>query len=364
MGFLSFLDPDRERTSATAGWTAAPTLDAVLFQGQFLTQGQYGPAVAQVQQLLGIPADGYFGTGTRSVVESFQRSVQMAPTSDMAGAVGKTTLRTLLAVKRQWLPAPSLDEVRAGLRMLWMGQAGPAVQEFQRLLRQPPNLQDGYFGQSTHDAVAQFQRVSNNPAPQGMEGVVGRTIIEALLRSPGQAGAGGITLQQLRAIMPHLAQDTAAQYLPFLNSAMAERNITTPKREAAFLAQLAHESGELRYWEELSSGAQYEGRKDLGNTQPGDGPRYKGRGPIQLTGRNNYRAAGQALNVDLENNPTLAATPQVGFRVAAWFWDSHGLNALADNGDFVGITRVINGGLNGLQQRQQYYQQALHVLGA
>jgi len=106
----------------------------------------------------------------------------------------------------------------------------------------------------------------------------------------------------------------------------------------------------------------YEGRRDLGNTQPGDGKRYKGRGPIQLTGRNNYRAAGGALGLELEANPQRAADVDVGFRVAAWFWTSRGLNLLADVGDFREITRRINGGFNGLPQREAYSRRALEVL--
>src|SRR4029078_6237722 len=132
-----------------------------------------------------------------------------------------------------------------------------------------------------------------------------------------------------------------ADYLPFIQQAMAEFGITSYLRETAFLAQLAHESAEIRYMEEIASGAAYEGRADLGNTQPGDGKRFKGRGPIQLTGRANYRAAAKALGLDLEAQPQLAATPEVGFRVAAWFWTTRKLNALADTGNTIGITRAI-----------------------
>ncbi|WP_225408961.1 LysM peptidoglycan-binding domain-containing protein [Stigmatella hybrida] len=173
---------------------------------------------------------------------------------------------------------------------------------------------------------------------------------------------GGVSLAQLRKIMPNLSQAKAEQYLPHLNRAMAEANINTPKRQAAFLAQLAHESGEFRYMEEIASGAAYEGRRDLGNTQPGDGVRFKGRGPIQLTGRSNYRAAGQALGIDLENNPKRAADPDVGFRTAAWFWNSRNLNSYADAGNFREVTRRVNGGYNGLASREAYYQRALNVL--
>ncbi|AKJ00559.1 putative chitinase [Archangium gephyra] len=178
---------------------------------------------------------------------------------------------------------------------------------------------------------------------------------------PGN-GQGGVSLQQLRAIMPNLSQAKAEAYLPHLNRAMAEAGINTPQRKAAFLAQLAHESGEFRYMEEIASGAAYEGRADLGNTQPGDGVRFKGRGPIQLTGRSNYRAAGRALGIDLENNPTRAADPDVGFRTAAWFWNSRNLNTYADAGNFREVTRRINGGYNGLASREAYYNRALSVL--
>lgn len=173
-----------------------------------------------------------------------------------------------------------------------------------------------------------------------------------------------LSLAQLQAIMPHLPRERAEAYLKPLNEALAEYDISTPQRRAAFLAQLAHESGELRYFEEIASGAAYEGRKDLGNTEPGDGKRYKGRGPIQLTGRANYRRTGKALGLDLEGHPEKAAAPDVGFRVAGWFWKTHGLNELADKGDFRQITRRINGGYRGLESRQRYYARTREVLGA
>jgi putative chitinase len=173
---------------------------------------------------------------------------------------------------------------------------------------------------------------------------------------------GGVSLGQLKKIMPHLSDAKARQVLPHLNKAMVEAKINTPKRQAAFLAQLAHESGELRYFEEIASGRAYEGRRDLGNTHPGDGVRYKGRGPIQLTGRSNYRAAGKALGIDLEGHPKRAADLDVGFRTAAWFWNSRGLNKYADSGNFREITHRINGGYNGLSSREAFYRRALNVL--
>jgi predicted chitinase len=171
-----------------------------------------------------------------------------------------------------------------------------------------------------------------------------------------------ITDDELRKVMPNCAAAKRADYLPYIQQAMQEFEITSYLRETAFLAQLAHESGELRYMEEIASGAAYEGRKDLGNTQPGDGKRYKGRGPIQLTGRANYQKYGDLLGLDLINNPTIAATKEVGFRIAGLFWQSHGLNELADQQKFETITRRINGGLNGQADRVMYYERAKKVL--
>lgn len=171
-----------------------------------------------------------------------------------------------------------------------------------------------------------------------------------------------VTDDELKQIMPNCAAAKRTAYLPFIQQAMQEFEITSYLREAAFLAQLAHESGELRYMEEIASGAAYEGRKDLGNTQPGDGKRYKGRGPIQLTGRANYTKYGGLLGLDLVNNPTIAATPEVGFRIAGQFWKLNGLNALADQQDIRQITRRINGGYNGLDDRIKYYDRAKKVL--
>lgn len=174
--------------------------------------------------------------------------------------------------------------------------------------------------------------------------------------------AGGVSVDELQRIMPNLSRDKAEAYLPHLNRAMAEANINTPQRQSAFLAQLAHESGQLQYMEEIASGAAYEGRSDLGNTQPGDGTRFKGRGPIQLTGRANYAAASRDLGIDLVNNPERAADPDVAFRIATWYWGSRDLNQYADAGNFSAITYRINGGYNGAADRNQYYQRAQSVL--
>lgn len=170
-----------------------------------------------------------------------------------------------------------------------------------------------------------------------------------------------ISADQLKHIMP-LAGARVDAFCAPLNAALAEFGISTPAREAAFIAQIAHESGQLRYVRELASGAAYEGRADLGNIVTGDGARFKGRGLIQVTGRANYKACGAALALDLLNHPELLEQPVNACRSAAWFWKTHGLNELADAGDQVKITRRINGGTNGLAERLAYFELAEKVL--
>ncbi len=174
-----------------------------------------------------------------------------------------------------------------------------------------------------------------------------------------------LTIEQLKLIFPRMQRNPkdCATLFPYLISAMEEAQINTALRIAAFLAQLGHESGEFKYMQELASGEAYEGRKDLGNIQPGDGKRFKGRGPIQVTGRSNYAEAGKKLGLDLISNPEQAATNAVGFRIAAWFWNKHKLNELADARKFDAITKKINGGLNGKPDRDAKYKSALEALG-
>ncbi len=180
-----------------------------------------------------------------------------------------------------------------------------------------------------------------------------------------------LTDAQLQQIMPNLAAAKRALYLPHLNAAMQAYGIGGALRAAAFVAQLAHESGEFRWMEEIwgptDAQRRYEPPSDLarrlGNTQAGDGKRFKGRGPIQITGRFNYAKYGGLLGIDLTNEPALAATPAVAFATAGLYWQKNGLNELADVRDFVTITKRINGGTNGLADRQRYYARALAVLG-
>jgi len=177
-----------------------------------------------------------------------------------------------------------------------------------------------------------------------------------------------VTARQLESCMPGLLLGKAASDLDFLNAAQREAQINTCIRKAAWLAQLGHESNSLKWFEELASGKAYEGRKDLGNTEPGDGEKFKGRGPIQLTGRANYVAAGKALGLDLVGNPAQVATPAVGFRTSAWFWTQHKLNTIADqcvadSKAFAKITKVINGGQKGAADRKSRFAACRKALG-
>lgn len=166
-----------------------------------------------------------------------------------------------------------------------------------------------------------------------------------------------MTAAQLKEIALYASDKNIAMYLPMLEEAMAKYHIDTPLRQAHFLAQIIHESGSFQYTVELDSGLAYEYRADLGNTQRGDGPLYKGRGFIQLTGRSNYAYYGLAVNEDLLAHPDLVATKYPA-DVSGWFWANHSLNALADADNVNAITRMINGGYNGLQDRIFYLQRA------
>jgi putative chitinase len=148
-----------------------------------------------------------------------------------------------------------------------------------------------------------------------------------------------------------------------LTAAMAEFEITTPQRKAAFLGQVAHESGSLRYVRELADGSAYEGRADLGNTEPGDGPRYRGRGLLQITGRSNYAACGIALGLPLIGQPELLETPIAASRSAGWFWKMKNLNQYADRNMYATITKLVNGGYNGLDDRLARWLEARKGLG-
>lgn len=174
-----------------------------------------------------------------------------------------------------------------------------------------------------------------------------------------------ITAEQLAAATG-ADKSRSAAFLNAVNAAMEAHGITTAARVCAFLAQIGHESGGLRYtreiWGPTPAQTRYEGRHDLGNTHVGDGVKYRGRGLIQITGRTNYERMGKLLGLDLIGKPDLLETLSNAAMSAAAWWEAHGLNGLADAGSFDAITRVINGGTNGAAQRNALWAKAKAVI--
>jgi len=178
--------------------------------------------------------------------------------------------------------------------------------------------EDGVLGPHSQAVIQQFQNLVATPG--AASGVIdpGSVTLTAL-RAPVNGQFGSNLLQIL---MPLTSQEQADSFAAPLVAAMSANQINTPRRQAHFLAQLGHESGSLRYTAELASGAAYEGRTDLGNTQPGDGPRFKGRGLIQITGRINYTNYGNDRGQDYTTglNPNLLATdPNIAADCSGWF---------------------------------------------
>lgn len=164
--------------------------------------------------------------------------------------------------------------------------------------------------------------------------------------------------RSIRRVTPNLSEQQARTIADALGPAFQQYGITTSKRAAAAVAQFAEESASFRTTTEYASGAEYEGRRDLGNIHKGDGVRFKGRGYIQITGRANYEAVSRAFGHDFLAHPADLAQPEWAAKASAWWWQAHGCNGLADAGDFVALTRRINGGTNGLALRQTYWARA------
>lgn len=220
---------------------------------------------------------------------------------------------------------------------------------------------DGDAGTKTVEAIALFQlKVVGMAKQDGRVDPAGKTlgILKARLSK-------GLTEDALLAIMAYGHPTVVKPYLPLLKIQPNAYQVNTPLRLAHFCAQIGHESLSLTYTEEIASGAAYEGRKDLGNTQKGDGIRFKGRGLIQLTGRQNYSDYGDYAGLDLlkaGNEILIAITPSYALDVALWFWQKRNLNSFADRDDLRSITRRVNGGYNGLPERQAYLDRAKFFL--
>lgn len=254
--------------------------------------------------------------------------------------------------------ANSRDDVETLQRLL-----NHSAQQGRFVLEEGPLKPDGSFGAKTLEAILAFRRsVLGESAPADSVEPRSPALAALCAELPRDCQPVLLELAFLRA-----AESAVAELAPGLRQALVGRGIDTPLRQAHFLAQIGHESGELRFREEIASGQAYEGRQDLGNTQPGDGRRFKGRGLIQLTGRANYREYGRALGREAEllEKPELVASDNLlCVDVAGWFWAKRGLNALADKDDLSAITKRINGGLNGLEDRRRLLVRTKSLLSA
>lgn len=173
-----------------------------------------------------------------------------------------------------------------------------------------------------------------------------------------------ITKDQLVKIY-NIKEDLATKFIEYLNKYMIEYSINTVPRICAFIAQIGHESARLKYTEEIASVSAYEGRKSLGNTQPGDGKKFKGRGLIQITGRSNYQQISDDWKEDFISNPSKLSEPEYAVKSACWWWANRKLNTIADTNteeSFKRITKIINGGYNGLQDRLNLWKSAKLVI--
>ena len=219
---------------------------------------------------------------------------------------------------------------------------------------------DGRIGPNTIKAIERFETtILKLSSSDGMVAPRDATVAALLKGLPP-----GPSKEKLMLVMPRALPAKIDLYYEPLVKGMKKYDITRNLRMAHFIAQLGHETASFRFTEEIADGSAYEGRKDLGNTEPGDGKRFKGRGLIQLTGRANYAAYSKDSGVDYVAKPQVVASdPIVAVDVACWYWNKRGINKLADKDDVKAVTKAINGGFNGLDDRIEYLVRAKAVLG-
>jgi putative chitinase len=223
-----------------------------------------------------------------------------------------------------------------------------------------PGPIDGIMGKRTKAAVIALQK-ANWLVPDGIIGP--KTMAALFWEAQPPSEAAPVTVDRLRKVAPHGRKDILEGVVDRMATTGTEFGITTsPLRLCHFIAQAAHESDGFRttreYWGPTAAQKRYEGRADLGNTQPGDGKRFMGRGIFQLTGRANYKTMSGKLGIDLTAEPELAAVPSTSTLIACHYWNDRALNAYADKDDLRAITKRINGGYNGLDDRAAYLKRA------
>jgi putative chitinase len=172
-----------------------------------------------------------------------------------------------------------------------------------------------------------------------------------------------LTVELIKAIDRHCQTKDIEKLLPFLNHALPRYEINTPLRIAMFLGQALTETMHFFYLKEMASGKAYEGRLDLGNDVVGEGVKFKGRGIFQTTGDANYKEVAKELGIDCVNNPELLEQPKWAVESACLYWKKRKLNAIADTGDIVKMSKRVNGGLKGIEERILLTTNAKRVLG-
>ena len=218
---------------------------------------------------------------------------------------------------------------------------------------------DGRIGPGTIGAIEEFETAVMQQAESDGMLVPGDATIRALL----DGLPAGPTREKLQVVMPRALPEKIDRCYEPLVKGMTKYEIDTPLRAAHFIAQIGHETASFLYMEEIADGSRYEGRTDLGNTEPGDGKRFKGRGLSQLTGRANYAAYSNDCGVDYVTNPAAIATdPFACIDVACWYWHKRKINRLADKDDVKAVTKAVNGGFNGLDDRMDYLYRSKAVL--
>jgi len=241
--------------------------------------------------------------------------------------------------------------------LLKNGSKGEDVKKLQRFLG---INDDGDFGNGTEKAVKTWQK-ANGLKDDGVVGDVtwGKMFPQEQIVSETTIESPGLSLAKLKGIIP----DSVLNEIP---ETAAKFNITTNLRLAHFLSQCAHESGNWKYRTELASGSAYEGRKDLGNTQPGDGVKFKGRGYIQLTGRANYTKFSKFIGEDCVANPNLVADKYPLSSAGYFFNTKPNMWTTCDKGSgsdiVLAVTKKVNGGTNGLDDRQKYFTKFWNIL--
>lgn len=220
-----------------------------------------------------------------------------------------------------------------------------------------PDCVDGIYGPQTQSAFTLFKQATQQSDPNQLGPGSAKLLIE-LKELPGSNGL--ISKAQAEYVYGRSIQ---IEQLKDLNDCLSRFQINTPARMRHFLSQTAHESGGLQWFAELASGEDYEGRSDLGNIHPGDGPRYKGAGVIQLTGRYNYQAFSDFIQDPNVMNGVDYVSTTYPFSSAGFWWHKNGMNALCDSDASVeDVTERVNGGFNGLADRKYYYQKACQVI--